>query len=87
MSFKSFLAKPYAGYIVRDIHKWTNDALRAQEFLFHKLLLKARKTKFGEDHGFKDINTHEQYVKQVPLRDYEQIASYIDLIKKGEQNI
>ncbi len=87
MSFKSFLAKPYAGYIVKDIHKWTNDALRAQEFLFHKLLLKARKTKFGEEHGFKDITSHKQYCNQAPLRDYEQLSPYIKLIKQGEQNI
>lgn len=87
MSFKSYLAKPYAGYIVRDIHKWTNDALRAQEFLFHKLLLKARHTSFGEAHGFKEITTHEQYAKHVPLFDYEDLKPYIDRIKQGESNV
>jgi hypothetical protein len=87
VSFKSFLAKPYAGYIVRDIHKWTNEPLRAQAFLFHKLILKARKTKFGEEHGFANISTHEQYCNQVPLRDYEGLKSYIELIKQGQANV
>lgn len=87
MSLKSFLAKPYAGLIVRDIHKWTQDAQRAQEFLFHQLLLKARNTAFGKAHGFADITTYEQFCRQVPLRDYEAFTPFINQIKEGAPNV
>jgi hypothetical protein len=87
MKLKSILAKPFASYIVKDIHKWSREAKRSQEFIFNQLLLKAKNTRFGIDHDFKSISTYKEYISKVPLREYEDFIPYIDLIKKGEENI
>jgi hypothetical protein len=45
------------------------------------------KTEFGRDHNFATIKTHEDYVKQVPIRDYEGFKPYIEKVKEGKHNI
>ncbi|HAP02113.1 MAG TPA: hypothetical protein DCQ93_09340 [Bacteroidetes bacterium] len=87
MSLKSFFAKPLAGYIYRNIRKWSYDAERAQEFIFHKLIHQARQTQFGKEHRFSEINSHEDFIKRVPIRDYENYIPYIDIIKAGEKDV
>ncbi len=63
------------------------EAPRAQEFLFHKLINQAKKTVFGIEHGFSEITSHEEFVKRVPIRDYEKLIPYIERIKAGEKNV
>ena len=31
----------------------------------------------SEDHDFDEIKTHDDFIKKVPVRDYEQIKKYI----------
>ncbi|MEJ7611932.1 MAG: GH3 auxin-responsive promoter family protein [Ferruginibacter sp.] len=87
MKFKSFLAKPFANYIHRQIKKGMATAVVDQEHLFLQLLKSAAKTVFGTDHAFAEIKTHEDFVKHVPIRDYEALRPYIDKIKEGKHNI
>jgi hypothetical protein len=46
-----------------------------------------RKTEFGKDHGFDQVNNYEDFKKAVPIRDYEQFKSYIQKIKDGKHNV
>lgn len=87
MSIKSFLAKPFANSIARKINKWNSSAERNQEFIFHSLINKAKKTVFGKEHDFEKVNSYSDFIKAVPLREYEQFEKYILRIKNGEQNI
>lgn len=87
MRFKSLLAKPYAGLIVKDIKRWSADPLRAQEYWFNKLLQQGRKTQFGKDHGLVDVTLHDDFLKRVPLRDYEAFKPYVESIKQGNENV
>ena len=45
-----------------------------------KLIEKAKNTSFGIDHSFNQIKNHEDFIKRVPVRDYEQIKKYITRI-------
>jgi hypothetical protein len=54
---------------------------------FKKLVVSAKDTEFGKMHDFKNIRNYEQFVKQVPIRDYEGLKPYIDRMMMGEQNI
>ena len=45
------------------------------------------KTNFGKEHGFENIKTYEDFVKQVPIRDYEEFKPYIEKIKQGKHNV
>ncbi len=81
------LAKPFANYIYRQIKKGMATAVADQQEVFQQLLKSAQKTTFGVDHDFASIKTHEDFVKKVPLRDYEALKPYIDKIKEGKQNV
>ncbi len=54
---------------------------------FKKLVVSAKDTEFGKMHDFKNIRNYDQFVQQVPIRDYEGLKPYIDRMMMGEQNI
>ena len=87
MKFKSFLAKPFASYIHKQIKKDTANAVADQEGIFLQLVKTGLKTEFGAEHGFSDIKNHKDFINQVGLRDYEDFIPYIDKIKQGKHNI
>ena len=87
MKFKSYLAKPFAGYIARQIRKSMTTAVEDQDKIFHELIKVGRNTEFGKDHNFEEIKTYEDYKKKVPVRDYEDLKPYIEKIKEGKHNI
>jgi hypothetical protein len=87
MKIKSFLAKPFAGYIYKQIKKGMETAVEDQQATFNQLIKTAAKTEFGKEHGFADIKTYEDFVKQVPIRDYEAFKVYIERIKEGKHNV
>lgn len=45
------------------------------------------KTEYGMRYGFKDIHTIEDYQREVPLVEYEDISSFITRIAEGEDDI
>lgn len=87
MKIKSFLAKPYANIISKKIRKEMLSAKEDQQNIFNNLIKYGAKTIFGKDHHFSDIKTYDDYVKHVPIRDYESIKPYIEQIKQGKQHV
>ncbi len=87
MGLKSLLIKPIARKIAKDIKQWSQEALAAQEEVFQQLMKGGRRTSFGKDHGFSNIQSYEAFREQVPIRDYEGIRPYIDRIKAGEADV
>ena len=87
MGFRSFLSKPFAKYIVNQQKKWSSNPGASQKKVFDQLLTKARDTKFGVDHNFSSIKTHEDFIKQVPVRDYEALKPYVEEILAGKSDI
>jgi len=51
------------------------------------LIQSAKHTTFGKDHNFDKINSYEAFKAQVPIRDYEGLKNYIELIKEGKSDI
>jgi hypothetical protein len=87
MKIKSFLAKPFAGYVYKQIRKGMETALDDQQSIFEYLIKAGAKTDFGKEHGFSDIKTYQDFIRQVPLRDYEAFKPYIEKIKQGKYNV
>lgn len=87
MSLKSFAAKIFARRIVRRNLKWIANPVTTQKRVFEELIARAKGTKFGSDHDFSNIKTHQDFVKNVPIRDYEQLKPYVELIKEGKTDI
>ena len=62
-------------------------AIADQDDIFNTLIKTASKTEFGKEHSFEIIKSHADFVKQVPLRNYEEYKGYIEKIKQGKQNV
>ena len=87
MKIKSFLAKPFAGYIYKDIKKGMGTALEDQEAILKNLLKVGTGTQFGQDHRFKEVKTQQEFSQAIPIRDYEAFKPYIQSIKDGKHNV
>jgi len=87
MSLKSFAAKIFASYIARRTAKWMGAPIETQERVFKDLLRTAANTKFGKDHNFGEITTHQDFVEHVPIRDYEALKPYVEQVVAGQPDI
>ena len=87
MGFKSTLLKPYAKYISQKIAKEALNAAAIQDQTLLKNIRFAQETIFGTDHRFKNIKNHQDYKKQVPIREYPALKKYIDRFLRGEKNV
>lgn len=87
MSLKSFLASLWASHIRKKIDKWAQNPITTQEKVFKTLIQQAKNTAFGKDHRFAEIHSYEDFVKNVPIRDYEALSPYIERVKNAEENV
>ena len=87
LSLKSALAKPFAKRIYKKIQKWANNPVETQEKVFQELISEATSTEFGIDHDFVSVNNHHDFVKRVPIRDYEALKPYVEKVVAGDENI
>lgn len=87
MGLKSFLLKPVAHFVARNIDRWSAHAVAAQQEVFDQLIAGGRRTAFGKDHGFDDIKDYDGFRQRVPIRGYEELKPYVERIKEGESDI
>ena len=87
MSIKTFAAKIFAHRIAKRTEKWVKNPLATQEKVFKELVLKGLATKFGADHNFASIKNYTDFRNQVPIRDYEELKNYVNLVVAGEEDI
>ncbi|CAL68232.1 GH3 auxin-responsive promoter family protein [Christiangramia forsetii] len=87
MSIKSFAAKIFASYIRKKIDHWASRPYETQDKVFQELIKKAKNTKFGKEHNFNKISTHLDFIQNVPIRDYEELKPYVDLMVEGQEDI
>ena len=87
MSLKSSAAKIFARRVTRKTAKWVNHPLETQESVFKELIHTARNTLFGREHNFEEIQTYRDFVKNVPIRDYEELKGYVEKVVEGQSDI
>lgn len=87
MGIKSALVRPFAKRIIKNIQRWSANAVQVQETIRKNLVQTAGQTAFGKDHHFHTIQTYNDFKAQIPIRDYEQLRPYVDRIKAGEQDV
>ncbi|WP_412987466.1 GH3 auxin-responsive promoter family protein [Pontimicrobium sp. IMCC45349] len=85
-SLKELLAKPFAKHIRKKVNKWALNPIKTQDDVFKSLISQAASTQFGKDHDFISINTYEDFVKRVPVRDYEALKPYVEKVVEGQEN-
>ena len=87
MSLKAFAAKIFANRIERKVQKWAQNPLETQEKVFKYLIKTAKNTDFGKDHNFEIIKSYSDFVKAVPVRDYEGLRTYVDKMVEGNSDV
>ena len=87
MSIKTIAAKLFARYIYKKTQRWATDPINAQQRVFDDLIRSAKETQFGKDHNFASITNYSEFAKQVPVRDYEELKTYVDQMVEGRENI
>ena len=84
---KHSLLKLVAFITKHQIYKWANNPEFTQKKQLKKLIKKGAKTVFGKDHKMALIKSYQDFKTQIPVRDYEDLIDYFDMIKKGKENI
>ena len=87
MSLKSFAARVFAKIVARQTQKWASNPVASQQRVFDHLIKAAGNTAFAKAHSFNTIASHSDFVKNVPVRDYEGLKSYVDRVVTGEADI
>ncbi len=87
MSIKSVLAKPFAKRVSKKIQKWANRPVETQDKVFQNLIKIGATTAFGNDHNFNTISSYREFKAQVPIRDYEDLKSYVERVVEGETDV
>ncbi|HEY5690959.1 MAG TPA: GH3 auxin-responsive promoter family protein [Cyclobacteriaceae bacterium] len=87
MGFRSFLAKPFASIIASETKLWSSHPARYQERTMNHIIGKAANTQFGNDHGFGSISSYDEFKKHIPIRDYETLKPYVELVLDGKADV
>ncbi len=87
MSIKSIAARLFASQVVKKTKVWSSSPVATQKKVFQELIRQAKDTQFGLDHNFHQIKNPADFAQQVPVRDYEQLKSYVDRVVNGEENV
>lgn len=87
MGIRSFLSRPLAAYVCSAQKKWALQPFQTQEKVFRQLIDGGKNTKFGKEHNFDQIKNYDDFRKNVPVRDYEELKPYIERIIRGERDV
>ena len=87
MGVKAALSKIFASLVNKQLNSLRKNAVQLQQKTFSQLINKAKDTAFGTDYHFGQINNYDDFKKQVPIRDYEELRPYIERVTAGEANV
>lgn len=87
MSVKARIGLWLANWRTKKINKEATIAISLQEKTFRKLISQAASTAFGQEHGFGEIHSHQDFVAKVPVRTYEQAKEWFDRIYLAEDSV
>jgi hypothetical protein len=87
MGLKAALSKPFAAIVNRRLNKLRSNAVELQQKTFEYLISHAKNTSFGKTHRFDLIKNYDDFKRNVPVYDYEDLRPYIDRVTNGEENV
>lgn len=65
----------------------TIDPIRAQKKILFKYLARNKDTIYGKKYNFSKVKSIDDYRLLVPMSDSESVFPYVEMIKKGEDNV
>ena len=58
-----------------------------QQKILKYLIHNGKDSAFGKEHNFSNIHSYEDFAKNIPIRDYDNIQPYIDRLRSGEHYV
>ncbi len=74
----------HAGRCTRRFLHAVERATATQDELLARLIARNAESAFGQDHHFNRIRTSQDFVANVPIRTYDDMAPYINRVRNGE---
>ncbi|MEO6819552.1 MAG: GH3 auxin-responsive promoter family protein [Ginsengibacter sp.] len=71
----------------RAVHNWVSFPVSAQRDVLQHIITQAQYTEFGRKYSFSKFSTVNDFKRNVPIHEYEDMKPYIDRMMKGEENI
>jgi len=72
---------------IHRINKFIKNPIKAQDELLKSLIRKSKNTIWGKKYHYEEMNSYTDFKKNVPIQNYEDIKTYVDLIKNGEYDV
>ncbi|XP_076032926.1 uncharacterized protein LOC143020396 isoform X2 [Oratosquilla oratoria] len=79
--------KILGGRMMRKMEEDSRNFMKVQEEVLMANLKKNAETVYGQEWDFSDMNTIQEFMKMHPLTQYGHYESYVERIKKGEENV
>ena len=70
-----------------QIEYFKKHPVETQENVLNTLLSSGLNTSFGTEHGFDQVKSPADFAQSVPIRDYDQLRSYVIRTLEGESNV
>ncbi|MBS1592777.1 MAG: GH3 auxin-responsive promoter family protein [Bacteroidetes bacterium] len=87
MGWKGTIARWAAALIVPRIYREHRYGVAVQQRVFKRLIAEGSQTQFGREHDFGGIKSYGEFKTSVPIRDYEGLRHYIELIADGKEDV
>lgn len=62
-------------------------AVADQDAILKHLLKTGRNTEIGKEAKLSEVRNYEDFRQAMPVRDYEQLRPWIDMVKEGKHNV
>lgn len=69
------------------IERYAAHAAEIQQRVFQRLIHEAKDTEWGKKYDYASIHSYEDFANHVPVNTYEEIKTYIERMRHGEQNL
>lgn len=87
MAIIDVISKTFFKLRLNKIQSWIDASPQRQTELLLQILDTAKETEWGRRFVYTTISSHKDFSSQVPISSYEDIASYVERMMKGESDI
>ena len=83
MALKAAFSRPLAALMHHRYQQWLRRPVATQKRVLASLISQAHATAFGRDHELSSVSKPSDLASQVPVRDYEALNPYFQLVQEG----
>ena len=81
------IARKILNYRIKDASRWNEDTKKVQLHQLDYIVKKGRHTLFGQSHSLDKVESYDDFVKHVPMADYEDFRPLVMRMIAGEKDL